>query len=194
MSAPQFPKFPSRLRSSGRLPSARWCPSPNYGPRPDAEDVSLLVIHNISLPPEQFGGPHIENFFCNKLDTSVHPYFEEIAALRVSPHLLIRRDGELVQFVSLRERAWHAGRSIFCGRKECNDYSVGIELEGADTIPYTEAQYHQLAVTARKIMVAWPEITPERIAGHSDIAPGRKTDPGPAFDWDRFMGLLAEQR
>ncbi|MFW5824082.1 MAG: 1,6-anhydro-N-acetylmuramyl-L-alanine amidase AmpD [Marinobacter sp.] len=178
------------LRTSGRVPAARWCPSPNFGPRPDGDDISLLVIHNISLPPEQFGGPYIEDFFCDRLDTSAHPYFREIAGMTVSAHLLIRRDGELLQFVSLRDRAWHAGRSVFCGREECNDYSIGIELEGADQVPYTEAQYRQLASVTRDIMAAWPAITEDRIAGHSDIAPGRKTDPGPAFDWPCFRRLL----
>lgn len=192
MSDPEFAYFASELRTSGHLPSARWCPTPNYGPRPDAEDISLLVVHNISLPPEQFGGSHIEDFFCNRLDTSVHPYFEEIGQMTVSSHLLIRRDGEVLQFVSLRDRAWHAGRSVFCGREECNDYSIGIELEGADHIPYTDAQYQKLAEVARKIRTAWPAITEDRITGHSDIAPGRKTDPGPAFDWPRFRQLLAD--
>nr|WP_227712353.1 1,6-anhydro-N-acetylmuramyl-L-alanine amidase AmpD [Marinobacter zhanjiangensis] len=178
------------MRQSGRLPQARWCPSPNFGPRPDQDDISLLVVHNISLPPQQFGGSHIEDFFCNRLDTSAHPYFEEIGGMKVSSHLLIRRDGELLQFVSLRDRAWHAGRSVFCGREECNDYSIGIELEGADHIPYTADQYRQLTEVTREIMAAWPAITEDRIAGHSDIAPGRKTDPGPAFDWRHFRRLL----
>ncbi|GGY65153.1 1,6-anhydro-N-acetylmuramyl-L-alanine amidase AmpD [Marinobacter zhanjiangensis] len=190
MSEPEYPRFPSELRQSGRLPQARWCPSPNFGPRPDQDDISLLVVHNISLPPQQFGGSHIEDFFCNRLDTSAHPYFEEIGGMKVSSHLLIRRDGELLQFVSLRDRAWHAGRSVFCGREECNDYSIGIELEGADHIPYTADQYRQLTEVTREIMAAWPAITEDRIAGHSDIAPGRKTDPGPAFDWRHFRRLL----
>lgn len=194
MSDPESPRFPSALRQTGRHPAARWCPSPNFGPRPDADDISLVVVHNISLPPEQFGGSHIEDFFCNRLDTSAHPYFEEIGDMKVSSHLLIRRDGELLQFVSLRERAWHAGRSVFCGREECNDYAVGIELEGADEIPYTEEQYRKLAEVTREIMAAWPAITRERITGHSDIAPGRKTDPGPAFDWRHFRRLLRAGR
>lgn len=191
MSDPETAHRASPLRSSGRVPSARWCPSPNFGPRPDAEDISLLVVHNISLPPEQFGGPYIEDFFCNRLDTSAHPYFRQIAEMTVSSHLLIRRDGELLQFVSLRDRAWHAGRSVFCGREECNDFSIGIELEGADHIPYTKHQYQRLVAVTLDIMAAWPAITEERIAGHSDIAPGRKTDPGPAFDWGHFRRLLA---
>lgn len=181
------------LRSSGRFPGVRWCPSPNFGPRPDGSSISLLVVHNISLPPEQFGGPHIENFFCNCLDTAAHPYFETIAELKVSAHALIRRDGSVIQFVSCLDRAWHAGRSSFQGKEECNDYSIGIELEGADEVPYTDDQYRALARLALLAMTAWPEITPGRIAGHSDIAPGRKTDPGPAFEWSRFQALLSNE-
>lgn len=178
------------LRETGRLSGSRWCPSPNYGPRPEGAGISLLVVHNISLPPGQFGGPEIQDFFCNRLDPAAHPYFETIADIQVSAHALIRRDGEVVQFVSLLDRAWHAGRSCFDGREECNDFSIGIELEGADDIPYTEAQYRALADIARQVMAAWPEIDASRITGHSDIAPGRKTDPGPAFDWQYFMACL----
>lgn len=187
---PTNPAVPAFLRHQGRLPGARWCPSPNYGQRPGT-GISLLVIHNISLPPGQYGGPEIENFFCNRLDPDAHPYFREIAALQVSSHLLIRRDGELVQFVDLRDRAWHAGRSSFAGRDECNDFSIGIELEGTDEDAYTPAQYRALAAVTHQIMAAWPDITATRITGHSDIAPGRKTDPGPAFDWGHFRRLLA---
>lgn len=172
------------------MPGARWCPSPNFGPRPDGERISLLVVHNISLPPGQFGGDAIERFFCNQLDPSAHPYFETIAGMTVSSHLLIRRDGSPVQFVSLLDRAWHAGRSCFQGEEECNDFSIGIELEGTDDIAYTAAQYRALADLTQKIMVAWPEITPDRVTGHSDIAPGRKTDPGPAFDWACYRTML----
>lgn len=154
--------------------------------------MSLLVVHNISLPPGQFGGPEIEEFFCNRLDHSAHPYFKTIEGVQVSAHALIRRDGSLVQFVSLLDRAWHAGRSSFRGEQECNDFSIGIELEGTDDIPYTEAQYRTLAATTRLIMAAWPDITPDRLTGHSDIAPGRKTDPGPAFDWHHFRDVLAQ--
>lgn len=180
-----------QLRTSGYLPGARWCPSPNFGPRPEGADISLLIVHNISLPPGQFGGDAIERFFCNRLDAGEHPYFETIADLKVSAHALIQRDGAVVQFVSLLERAWHAGRSSFCGREECNDFSIGIELEGTDDMPYTEAQYRSLARLSRLIMVAWPDIDPSRITGHSDVAPGRKTDPGPAFDWPYFHRCLA---
>lgn len=178
------------LRSTGRVPDAHWCPSPNFGPRPENASISLLVVHNISLPPGQFGGPWIENFFCNRLDPAAHPYFETIAAMQVSSHLLIRREGSLVQFVSLLERAWHAGRSSFAGKQECNDFSIGIELEGTDDIPYTNAQYQSLNTVVRTIMVAWPAITQGRVTGHCDIAPGRKTDPGPSFDWAYFRALL----
>jgi len=178
------------LRITGRVEGAQWCPSPNFGPRPEGAGISLLVVHNISLPPGQFGGDAIERFFCNRLDPAGHPYFQTIADLRVSSHLLIRRDGSCVQFVSLLDRAWHAGRSCFRGEEECNDFSIGIELEGADDIPYKESQYLALANLSRLIMAAWPTITRDRITGHSDIAPGRKTDPGPAFDWVRYRRLL----
>lgn len=179
------------LRETGRLPAARWCPSPNFGPRPARGAITLLVVHNISLPPGEFGGSEIEDFFCNRLDPSAHPYFETIAGMQVSAHALIRRDGSLVQFVSLLDRAWHAGRSCFQGEEECNDFSIGIELEGTDVVPYTDAQYRRLAELAHQVMMAWPEVTPERLTGHCDIAPGRKTDPGPAFDWHQFRAMLA---
>lgn len=180
-----------QLRLTGRYPGSRWVPSPNFGARPEGSAISLLVVHNISLPPGQFGGTEIEDFFCNRLDPAAHPYFETIAAMQVSAHALVRRDGSVVQFVSCLDRAWHAGRSCFDGQEECNDFSIGIELEGADDIPYTLEQYRTLADMARLTMMAWPEISAERITGHSDIAPGRKTDPGPAFDWRYFSQLLA---
>ena len=179
------------LRNTGRVAGARWCASPNYGERPDGKTPSLLVVHNISLPPGEFSGDAIEQFFCNQLDASAHPYFQTIADLKVSSHLLIRRDGSVLQFVNLWDRAWHAGRSSFQGEEECNDFSIGIELEGTDDIPYEDAQYAKLADLAVDIMQAWPAITPDRMTGHSDIAPGRKTDPGPAFDWPRFRRELA---
>ncbi|WP_404369488.1 1,6-anhydro-N-acetylmuramyl-L-alanine amidase AmpD [Marinobacter sp.] len=181
----------AELRKTGRLAEARWCPSPNFGPRPPGANISLLVVHNISLPPGQFGGPAIEQFFCNRLDPAEHPYFATIASQQVSAHILVRRDGQCVQFVSLLDRAWHAGRSSHDGRPECNDYSIGIELEGTDHDPYTPEQYRGLARVSRQIMTAWPDITIDRLTGHSDIAPGRKTDPGPAFDWARYRRLLA---
>ncbi|MAK50205.1 MULTISPECIES: 1,6-anhydro-N-acetylmuramyl-L-alanine amidase AmpD [unclassified Marinobacter] len=178
------------LRETGRISFARWTPSPNFGPRPDGAGISLLVVHNISLPPGQFGGREIEDFFCNQLDHSAHPYFKTIEGVQVSAHLLIRRDGALVQFVSLLDRAWHAGRSCFEGQEECNDFSIGIELEGTDDNPYTTEQYRMLAKVADLIMTAWPDITANRITGHCDIAPGRKSDPGPAFDWRYFRSAL----
>ncbi|MGO1691527.1 MAG: 1,6-anhydro-N-acetylmuramyl-L-alanine amidase AmpD [Marinobacter sp.] len=182
------------LRETGRLSSARWCPSPNYGPRPTGAAISLLVVHSISLPPGQFGGRYIEQFFTNCLNPAEHPYFSTIADMHVSAHALIRRDGTVVQFVSLLERAWHAGRSCFQGVEECNDFSIGVELEGADDIPYTREQYRSLAVLTTVIRSAWPAVTSDRITGHCDIAPGRKTDPGPAFDWPNFRAsLLAAQ-
>lgn len=182
------------LRSTGRLSSVRWCPSPNYGPRPEGTAISLLVVHNISLPPGQFGGGYIEDFFTNRLESADDPYFLTIADLHVSAHALIERDGTVVQFVSLLERAWHAGRSCFQGVEECNDFSVGIELEGADNVPYTPQQYRALADLALVISSAWPAISSDRITGHCDIAPGRKTDPGPAFDWPGFRALFQKRQ
>ena len=175
----------------GWLPQARRIISPNWDERPPGLSVDLLVIHGVSLPPGEFGGPWIDALFQNRLDPEAHPYFRPIAGLRVSSHLLIRRDGELIQYVDLRKRAWHAGLSSFGGRERCNDYAIGVELEGADEVPYTTAQYQVLAETSRDLLARFPAITPERIVGHSAIAPGRKTDPGPAFDWDRYRRLLA---
>ncbi|RDH88108.1 MAG: 1,6-anhydro-N-acetylmuramyl-L-alanine amidase AmpD [endosymbiont of Seepiophila jonesi] len=169
-------------------------PSPNQDERPPGCEIDLLVIHNISLPPGEFGGPWIDDLFLNRLRSEQHPYFAEIAALRVSSHLLIRRDGESIQYVPLRHRAWHAGESFFSGRQRCNDYSIGIELEGTDEQPYTDAQYTALVKVTREIMVRYPTITPDRITGHADISPGRKTDPGPAFDWERYRSMLLECR
>ena len=176
------------------LKAARRCPSPNCDPRPPGTGVDLLVIHGISLPANSFGGPWIEQLFLNRLPRHRHPGFEDIHQLRVSSHLLIRRDGELVQFVPLNLRAWHAGVSRFQGRERCNDFSIGIELEGTDHLPYTDAQYQMLAKVIPWIRVRFPAITPQRIVGHSDIAPGRKSDPGPAFDWQRLRRLLEERR
>jgi len=175
---------------SGRVLGVRWVPSPNCDERPAGCDIDLVVVHGISLPAGEFGGGFIDALFCNCLDPAHHPDFTEIAPLRVSAHVLIRRDGEPVQYVSLRQRAWHAGASWFEGRAACNDFSIGIELEGTDTEPYTDAQYAALSELLQAIMRAYPAITPQRITGHSDIAPGRKTDPGPAFDWARLRRLL----
>lgn len=176
----------------GILASARQCPSPNQDKRPESGEINLLVIHGISLPPDEYGGPWIDLLFQNQLPSDAHPYFTEIHHLHVSAHLLIRRDGELVQYVPLSQRAWHAGQSCFEGRSDCNDYSIGIELEGSDETPYTDAQYAMLANTIRLIQKDYPAITDERITGHSDIAPERKTDPGPAFRWDYLRQLLAK--
>lgn len=146
----------------------------------------MLVIHNISLPPGEFGGPWIEHLFTNTLDPSRHPYFAEIAELRVSAHLLINREGEVVQFVPFDKKAWHAGKSLFAGEENCNEFSIGIELEGCDDREFTDIQYERLAELTRYLCDCYPAIVPERIVGHSDIAPGRKTDPGPCFDWQRY--------
>jgi N-acetyl-anhydromuramoyl-L-alanine amidase len=176
--------------SDGWLRGVERRPSPNRDARPAGTVVDLLVIHNISLPPGEFGGPWIDDLFLARLDPEAHPYFRAIAGVPVSAHLLIRRDGHCIQYVPFGERAWHAGASCFAGRERCNDFSVGIELEGADDQPFHPSQYQALAAVTRALMAAYPEIRPERIAGHSDIAPGRKTDPGPYFDWNRFLGLV----
>ncbi len=166
--------------------------SVNYDERPSGSVIELLVVHGISLPPGEFGEGWIEDLFCNQLDPEAHPAFSEIAALRVSAHLLIRRDGSVVQFVPFEKRAWHAGESCFEGRTRCNDFSIGIELEGSDDAPYDPAQYRMLARLARLLMVTYPAITAERIVGHSDVAPGRKTDPGASFDWSLFRAMLQD--
>ncbi len=171
---------------------AQRCLSPNANARPAGCLPELLVIHNISLPPGQFGGGQVQMLFQNALDPHAHPYFAEIAALQVSAHLLLERDGALTQFVPFDRRAWHAGLSCYRGREACNDFSIGIELEGCDDIPYSDAQYRQLATLISQLLKCYPTLSPERIVGHNDIAPGRKTDPGPAFDWPRLRRLLAE--
>lgn len=176
-----------RVAQDGWLTDARACPSPHCNARPAGENISLLVIHNISLPPGQFGGGFVQPFFAGQLDPDQHPYFALIASMRVSAHFLIERDGSLFQFVSCLDRAWHAGASRFGGRADCNDYSIGVELEGADTTPYTPAQYATLIDLTRALQEAYPAITPHRITGHEFIAPGRKTDPGPAFDWQGYL-------
>jgi AmpD protein len=176
--------------TSGLLDVARQLPSPNADERPADAGLELIVVHGISLPPGEFGGPWIDALFTNTLDPSAHPYFEEIAGLQVSAHLLIRRDGEIVQYVPFHRRAWHAGASCYHGRERCNDYSIGIELEGTDEQPYEAVQYERLAEVTRALVQAYPGLSTERIAGHADIAPGRKTDPGPSFDWPRFYALL----
>lgn len=175
----------------GWLQQARQVRSPNFGPRPPGCAPELLVIHNISLPPGCYGGQCIERLFTNCLDWEEHPFFDEIRGVEVSAHLLIERSGTLVQFVSLHDRAWHAGQSCFQGRDNCNDFSIGIELEGTDEDPYTDEQYETLVGVTRTLLACYPALGANPIVGHSDIAPGRKTDPGPAFDWHRYRSLLA---
>lgn len=175
---------------NGILLNVRQVLSPNYNERPLDVRIDLLVIHNISLPPGEFGGNYINAFFTNSLDTNLHPYFAEIAALKVSSHCLIHRTGEIVQYVPFTKRAWHCGESKFEGRANCNDFSIGIELEGTDFIPYTQEQYQALAKLISLLQTAYPKITQERIVGHSVIAPERKTDPGPSFDWEFLATLL----
>lgn len=174
----------------GWLLDALQVSSPNCDHRPPDIEVDLLVVHGISLPPGEFGGPWIDHLFTNCLNPAEHPYFASIAGLEVSAHVLIRRNGGCVQYVNFDERAWHAGQSCFDGRERCNDYSIGIELEGADDIAYEPLQYARLSKLAVALMQVYPGITPQRIVGHKDIAPGRKTDPGPAFDWGYFQELL----
>lgn len=177
--------------ASGLLAAARQVPSPNQDARPQGVEAELIVIHSISLPPGEFGGPWIDRLFTNRLDPARHPYFAEIEGLRVSAHLLVRRDGTLVQYVPFHRRAWHAGESCWHGRHCCNDFSIGIELEGTDDGPFTTAQYRRLAVAIRALCRAYPALSPRRLAGHSEIAPGRKLDPGPGFErarLDRWLG------
>ena len=173
-----------------RLREALQIDSPNQDARADTQAIELLVIHCISLPPEQFAGDFIDELFCNRLNPDEHPYFAEIHQLKVSAHLLIRRDGSLRQYVPFNRRAWHAGVSCFEGRERCNDFSIGIELEGSVNQPFTDQQYQQLATVTRELMAQYPGITADRITGHSDIAPERKTDPGPFFDWPRYRALI----
>lgn len=180
-------KFRLAIDERGYANLARQIRSPNHDVRPAATPITLVVVHGISLPPGVFGGNAIAKLFTNRLDSAAHPYFAAIAALRVSAHFLIRRDGSLVQFVGCDERAWHAGVSSWKGRAQCNDFSIGVELEGADDIPYAPAQYRMLARLVRALRRRYPIAD---VVGHSDVAPGRKTDPGPAFDWVRLARLL----
>lgn len=178
--------------SKGLYLPAKQLPSPNCNARP-TDEVSLLVIHNISLPPGNFGGGYVEKFFCNKLPVAEDKFFSCIADLQVSAHLFIDRAGVITQFVPFSQRAWHAGKSTFNGRSECNDFSIGIELEGTDEIPYTQEQYRALVEVTKHLMQSYPLLTSDRIVGHCDIAPMRKTDPGQAFDWSYFKLLLTEK-
>ncbi|MCB1755995.1 MAG: 1,6-anhydro-N-acetylmuramyl-L-alanine amidase AmpD [Gammaproteobacteria bacterium] len=174
---------------TGLLDGAQQCLSPNHDERPEVP-MDLIVIHNISLPPGEFGGTFIEDFFCNRLDANAHDYFAEIAGLKVSSHLLIKRDGRVVQFVPFHKRAWHAGASCFEGREQCNDFSIGIELEGTDELPYEEVQYEMLSEIIVALQQTYPTLAQTRLVGHSHIAPSRKTDPGPAFNWAHLHGLI----
>jgi len=174
-----------------RLRGARWLASPNFDQRPPGNAIELLVVHAISLPPEQFGGPYIDALFTNTLDPNAHPYFAEIAGLKVSAHCCISRDGSVTQYVAFDQRAWHAGASQWRGRSRANDFSIGIELEGSDTQRFEIAQYHALAAVTQALLARYPTLQAGAIAGHSDIAPGRKTDPGPGFDWALYRGLLS---
>ncbi len=177
--APSF-----RIDADGWAAGAVRAPSPNCDRRAEGTEISLLVIHNISLPPGQFGGPFIQDLFLNRLDHEAHPYFDQLRSLRVSSHFLIRRDGAVMQFVSANDRAWHAGASSFCGQERCNDFSIGIELEGTDDQPFEEIQYAALAALTAALKAAYPL---NGVTGHQHIAPGRKTDPGPFFDWDAYQ-------
>lgn len=177
--------------SQGWLAGAVSCPSPNFDARPDNEPPTLIVVHAISLPPEQFGGPGVEQLFTNALDPDAHPYYAAICHLRVSAHFFIRRDGTLLQYVSADDRAWHAGASCWRGRERCNDFSIGIELEGSDTQPFEAAQYERLSALVGTLCRHYPI---EDVVGHSDIAPGRKTDPGPFFEWGRLPEWAARRK
>jgi AmpD protein len=176
--------------ATGLLSGARYVPSPNRDERPPGQRPELVIVHGISLPPGEFGGPWIEQLFTNALSPAGHPYFAAIAGQRVSAHVLIRRDGTFVQFVPFHLRAWHAGASSWRGRERCNDFAIGIELEGTDATPYEDAQYGALAALVAALIRAYPTLGADAVAGHEDVAPGRKTDPGPAFEWPRFRALL----
>lgn len=177
------------IDAEGWVDQARRLPSPNCDERPRSTEVELLVIHNISLPPGRFGGDGVVELFTNRLDPAAHPYFAGLQGLRVSAHFFIRRDGELIQFVSCAQRAWHAGASRWEGREHCNDFSIGVELEGTDSQPYTEAQYRRLGELIRTLRRRYPL---RAMVGHADIAPGRKTDPGEGFDWTRARAMFEE--
>jgi N-acetyl-anhydromuramoyl-L-alanine amidase len=175
---------------AGVLRRARFIASPNFDERPHGTPIDLLVVHGISLPPAEYGGPWIEHLFMNTLPPEQHPYFATVAALKVSTHLLIRRAGEILQFVPFQNRAWHAGQSNYQGRERCNDFSIGVELEGADSEAYEPIQYRVLSEVILDLCDAYPTLSIDRVVGHSDIAPGRKSDPGIAFDWPRLRALL----
>jgi N-acetyl-anhydromuramoyl-L-alanine amidase len=176
--------------ATGLVAGARQVLSQHFDARPAGVLPELIVIHGISLPPGEFGGPWIDRLFTGGLSPDAHPYFKDVARARVSAHALIRRDGTIVQYVPFGQRAWHAGQSHYRGRPACNDFSIGIELEGTDNTPYTDSQYDQLAALIEALLVTYPSLSAEHIAAHSDVAPGRKTDPGPAFEWERWRAIL----
>ena len=179
--------------ADGSLSPARQISSPNFDHRPIDSNIEIVVIHCISLPPGEYGGDAIERFFTNQLDIDEHPYFREIANLEVSSHLLIKRDADVIQFVNFEERAWHAGVSCYEGRERCNDFSIGIELEGCDDSAFTAQQYHALACVTATLLDYYPHLGEDKIVGHEDIAPGRKKDPGPGFDWQQYRRLLSAE-
>lgn len=178
---------------TGLIEGCEFKNSPHCDERPNQQDISLLVIHNITLPPGEFNGPYIDQLFMGNLDIAAHPFFEEIKHLKVSPHALICRDGKLIQYVPFNKRAWHAGESEFEGRSNCNDFSIGVELEGTDEQEFTKEQYIVLIDLTNAIRQAYPQINKRKIAGHSDISPGRKTDPGPKFNWGFYLNQLKEE-
>lgn len=180
------------IDAAGWLQTVDVVRSPNFDARPENTKIRLVVVHGISLPPGEFGGGYIQQFFCNQLDEKNHDYFAEICDMRVSAHCLIERNGNIIQFVSFLERAWHAGVSNWCGEQACNNFSIGIELEGTDHLDYEEAQYQRLAELIQSLKFQFPDISSDGVCGHSDIAPGRKTDPGPSFDWLRLNRLVGK--
>ncbi|MGB0495539.1 MAG: 1,6-anhydro-N-acetylmuramyl-L-alanine amidase AmpD [Kangiellaceae bacterium] len=182
--------YSDALVENGWLSNAKISACCHFDSRPNSSDISLLVIHNISLPAGAFNNSHVEDFFAGCINVEQHKSFLELANVRVSSHLFIKRSGEIVQFVGFNERAWHAGVSSFKGKEKCNDYSIGIELEGTDTTAYTDEQYTSLVKVTQLILTSYPLISPDRICGHSDIAPGRKTDPGDSFDWNRYLNAI----
>lgn len=184
---------PQLDRAGHWLKGVRRVPSPNCDERPAGTGISLVVIHGISLPPGEYGGGHVDRLFTNALDPGAHPYFAKVCGLRVSAHLLVERRGRVTQYVPFHLRAWHSGESSFQGRAACNDFSIGIELEGCDDRPYEPRQYAVTASIVKALMRRWPAILARNVVGHSDVAPGRKTDPGPCFDWSRLDALLKEQ-
>jgi AmpD protein len=179
---------------TGLLHPARQVASPNFDARPEANVPDLIIVHGISLPPGEYGGAWIDQLFTNQLDWNAHPYFKQIEGMKVSSHLLIRRDGEVVQYVPFQGRAWHAGASNYCGRERCNDFSIGIELEGVDDSPYEAGQYRELARVIHTLCATYASLSLDRIVGHSDVAPGRKSDPGESFDWPRLRAMLRAWR